>query len=351
MKAAVLAEPRCLRVEEIPEPVVGPGEVLVDIAACGVCGSDLRYFDGENPWAKHTLGYEKPNPPNMVLGHEVAGTVGGQRVALLSFKGCGVCEQCRRGRVQLCARTAHLGHGAGWEGLDYNPGGMAERCTIWAEHAIPIPDHISFAEATFLDGLGVAVHAAQRARIFPGDIFAVLGGGPIGLCIMQVAQALGAGPAVVTDVYDTALECAQVLGAAAVVDVRGADMEALGAELRGRAGEAGFGAVFDSTGTLEGQLLGLSLLAPGGTMMLMAGAAPGLSLPTGCLAGERTLTTSSNNLYEEYFIGLRLLAEAKVRVVPMITHHFALNEVARAFEVATNKHETGAIKVVITNEG
>ena len=172
MKAAVLVEPRCLRVQEIPEPVVGPGEALVQIAACGVCGSDLRYFEGENPWAKHTLGYEKPNPPNMVLGHEVAGTVDGRRVALLSFRGCGMCEQCRRGRVQLCAHTAHLGHGAGWEGLDFNPGGMAERCAIWAEHAIPIPDHISFAEATFLDGLGVAVHAARRASIFPGDAFA-----------------------------------------------------------------------------------------------------------------------------------------------------------------------------------
>jgi threonine dehydrogenase-like Zn-dependent dehydrogenase len=83
MKAAVLVEPRCLRVQSIPEPIIEPGEALVQIAACGVCGSDLRYFEGENPWAKHTLGYEKPNPPNMVLGHEVAGTVEGRRVALL----------------------------------------------------------------------------------------------------------------------------------------------------------------------------------------------------------------------------------------------------------------------------
>ena len=347
MKAAVLVEPRCLRVQSIPEPVVGPGEALVEIAACGVCGSDLRYFEGENPWAKHTLGYEKPNPPNMVLGHEVAGTVAGQRVALLSFRGCGRCEQCRRGRVQLCAHTAHLGHGAGWEGLDFNPGGMAERCAIWEEHAIPIPDHISLAEGTFLDGLGVAVHAARRASIFPGDAFAVLGGGPIGLSIMQVAQALGAGPGVVTDVYDAALECARELGAAGAVDARDADAGSLAAELRGHAGEPNFGAVFESTGTLEGQLLGLSLLAPGGTMMLMAGAAPGLTLTPGCLAGERTLTTCSNNLYEEYFIGLRLLAEGRVRVAPMITHRFPLDDVARAFEVATQKHETGAIKVVI----
>ena len=230
--------------------------------------------------------------------------------------------------------------------LEFNPGGMAERCAIWEEHAIPIPDHISFAEGTFLDGLGVAAHAAHRASIFPGDAFAVLGGGPIGLSIMQVAQALGAGPAVVTDVYDAALECARELGAAGAVDARGGDAEALGAELRSHAG-GGFGAVFESTGTLEGQLLGLSLLAPGGTMMLMAGAAPGLMLTPGCLAGERTLTTCSNNLYEEYFIGLRLLAEGRVRVAPMITHRFPLDDVERAFEVATQKHETGAVKVVI----
>jgi threonine dehydrogenase-like Zn-dependent dehydrogenase len=351
MKAAVLAAPRHLQVREVPEPQAGPGEVIVAVRACGICGSDLRYFAGENPWAKHTLGYEKPNPPDMILGHEIAGVVTGpsgeKAVALLSFKGCGTCEECRRGRVNLCARTAHLGHGAGWEGREVNPGGMAERCPIWAEHAIPIPGHVSFEEATFLDGLGVAVHATRRANLFPGDAFAVLGAGPIGLSIMQTAQAFGAGPAFVTDVYRAALDCATELGAGAAFDAQKVDAGDIAQAIRERTAGRGVAAVFESTGTQAGQELGLSVLAPGGVMVLMAGATPGFRLPEGSLAGERTLTTCSNNLYEDYFVGLQLLASGKVRVKPMITHRFGLDDVEEAFATATDKHESGAIKVII----
>lgn len=347
MKAAVLRGPQDLAVLDIPIPQTGPGERLVKVAACGICGSDLRYYEGENPWAKHTLGYEKPNPPNMVLGHEVAGYIDGKLVSMLAFRGCGKCTECRRGQVQLCANTAHLGHGAGWEGLAYNPGGMAQWCPIWEEHLYPLPEGVSAAEGTFLDGLGVAVHAVRRAAMFPGSEFLILGAGPIGLSLLGAAKALGAGRAWVVDVYQVALDCARELGAEEVCAVDGAHYADLAQAIKAQTGGRGVDSVFETTGNLAAQEFGLSVLARGGCLTLMAGAAPGLALSEASLAGERRITTSSNNLYEEYQIGLELLGMGKVRVGPMITHRIPLEEAPRAFELARDKWNTGALKVVL----
>ena len=347
MTAAVLRGPRDLAVMTIPAPRPRPGEVSVEVLACGICGSDLRYYEGENPWAKHTLGHEKPNPPNMVLGHEVVGRHEGRAVAALAFKGCGECLACRRGQENLCADTAHLGHGAGWGDVEFNPGGMAELCPVWREHLYALPPGVSAAEGTFLDGLAVAVHAVRRAALFPGASLLILGAGPIGLCIMQAARALGAGPCRVADIYAVALECAAEVGADETRQVDGGGMQALAAELAPAAGRRGLDAVFETTGDPAAQEAALQMLAPGGCLVLMAGVAPALRLPDGALAGERRLTTASNHMYEDFQVALEMLGSGRVRVGPMITHTFPLAEAARAFEVARDKPRHGAIKVII----
>lgn len=349
MKAVVLRGPHDLQVREIRVPSPGAGEVLLRVGACGICGSDLRYFHGENPWAKHTLGYEPPNPPDMVLGHEVAGTVtdihGQRRVGVLSFRTCGQCRYCLTGRANLCPDTAHLGHGAGWEGQ--NSGGMAEYCPVWADHVFDLPDSVSLEEATFLDGLGVAVHAVKRAGIVPDQPVLVQGAGPIGLSIAQVAVAQGARPVVVTDIYDVALRCAGELGLGPCLNVADADNETVTAELGTAGGECGFLAVFDTTGSLDAQAQALAVLDRGGTLVAMAGVAEGLALAQGSLAGERRLMTASNNFPEDFATGLELLASGQVRVKPMITHVYSFSDAQEAFATALAKHETGAIKVVL----
>ncbi len=351
MLAAVLRGPGHLAVERVPIPEPAAGEVLCEVAACGICGSDLRYLVGENPWAKHTLGVETPNPPDMVLGHEVSGVVAldghRARAGLLAFRTCGRCRECLRGANQLCRHTAHLGHGAGWEGRGLNPGGMAEFVPIWREAVHELPDHIGFDEATFLDGLGVAVHAVNRCGIRAGDRVAVLGSGPIGLLIMQVALADGAAAAVVSDVYDAALDCARELGADTALDGRELAPRALADEVLGWSEGRGVEAAFDSTGDLALQQAALAALAPGGTLMLMAGAAEGLRLGLREMAGERVVTTSSNNLPGDFARGLELLASGRVLVGPMVTHVFDLVDAAKAFQVAAGKHDTGAIKVIL----
>lgn len=351
MLAAVLEAPGQLRVRRVPVPTAGPGEVICRVRACGICGSDLRYLAGENPWAKHTLGYEKPNPPDMILGHEVSGVVepdeGPVRAGLLAFRTCGKCPECRRGDSQLCVHTEHLGHGAGWEDREYNPGGMAEFMPVWRENVYELPESVSFDQATFLDGLGVAIHAVRRAGVGTGDRVAVLGEGPIGLLIAQAARVWGAESVVATDLYDAALACALEVGLNASIDGRNTAAGEVAGELAAAAGGDGLNVIFDSTGDLQMQQAALGALAPGGVLMLMAGASEGLRLDPASLAAERTVTTSSNNLPEDFARGLELLASGQIEVEPMITHRFPLTETVQAFEVAASKHETGAIKVIV----
>jgi 2-desacetyl-2-hydroxyethyl bacteriochlorophyllide A dehydrogenase len=277
----------------------------------------------------------------MVLGHEIGGygLVGGevQPVGCLAFRACGRCQACRTGNEQLCAATAHLGHGAGWEGQ--NPGGMAEYCPVWSEHLYALPPTVTTEDATFLDGLAVAVHAVSLAGLFPGDRVLLLGGGPIGLLIAQTARALAAAAPTVTDVYDMPLECARELGLADTVNLAQPEREVP---------PGAYGAVFDTTGDRGAQELGLQALRPGGTMILMAGAAEGLALTPSTLAGERRLMTCSNHRYEDFEIALRLLASGQVQVRPMVTHRFDLDDAAKAFAVAANKVETGALKVILS---
>lgn len=348
MRAVVLEGPGALEVQQVAVAAPGPGEELVQVAACGICGSDLRYLAGENPWAKHTLGYEKSNPPGMILGHELAGLVRrGQasvRVGCLSFRACGVCPACRRGCEQLCANTAHLGHGAGWAGR--NPGGMADYCPLWSSHLYPLPETVSLEEATFLDALAVAVHAVRSAGNLAGEAVGIIGGGPMGLLIAQVAQALGAGPVAVGDVYETPVACAGELGlphARCLGDSPGEEW----AQWVGALAPEGLAAVFDTTGQADMQAAGLSRLAPGGRLLLMAGVAAGLTLAGGCLAGERRVQTVSNHRYEDFGLALRLLAQRRVAVQAMITHRFPLEHAAEAFAVAADKQHSGALKVLL----
>ncbi len=354
MRAAVLCGPRCIEVRDLPEPELQPGEVLVHVKACGVCGSDLRYFRGENPWALHTLGEDRPNPAEMILGHEVAGEVdwgpprGRQRVAVLAFRVCESCRQCRQGKENLCAHTAHLGHGAGWQGRGYNPGGMAERMPAWADKLYPLPDHVSFEEAVLLDGLGVAVHAVHRGGVQWGDTVAVFGCGPIGLLILQTALASGASRVIAYDQHDAALDAARQLGATHVVDVRQLE-EASDAKRAAMAFSGGEGAdaLFDTTGALPAQQAALTMVARGGTVVFLAGPAEGLAVPRSFYAAERTLTSSCNNTYREFQMGLELLTQGRVQVAPLITHRYPLQEVHAAFATALDKPRTEALKVIV----
>ena len=354
MLAAVLERPGQLALLRIPTPAPADGQVVIRVEACGICGSDLRYLAGDNPWAKQTLGVAKPNPPNMVLGHEVAGTVVqavgaaaeprvGQRVVLLAYQACGTCVYCRRGLEHLCEHVTHHGHGAGWHGMEFNPGGMAELCLATSAHALPLPDAIGFDEATLLDGLAVALHAVDIARVEPADSVAVVGSGPVGLCLAQAARAVGAADVFAIDVAKGPLDAAGKLGFACIdasgVDPLAAVLDATDA--------IGVSVAFDTVGTATTRRQGLAMLRRGGRLVCLAGAEEPLGPDYPMLAGERAIMTSANNPYRDLTRAIELARTGRVRLAPLVTHRFPLDQVERAFETARDRERTGALKVVV----
>jgi 2-desacetyl-2-hydroxyethyl bacteriochlorophyllide A dehydrogenase len=353
LQALVLREKEDLAVLDIPQPVAGPGEVLVRVRACGICGSDLRYLHGDNPWAKQTLGVDAPNPPNMILGHEIAGEIAavgegvdrrriGERVTILAFKACGVCQYCRKGQVNLCGDTLHVGHGAGWGQREFYPGGNSTYIAVWSEMAYNLPESISFDEAVFLDGLGVAVRAVARAQLAPMEDAVVLGAGPIGLLILQVAKAYGARRVICTEVSEQAIAVARATGADEVIDARAEDIVAT---VLARTG--GVDAVFDTVGEPETLEQGMKMLTRGGRLVLLATKSPTISFDAHLISGERTITTTANSPYPDFQLSIDLMAAGKINVKPMITHRFPLAQGVEAFKVAMDRERTGAIKVII----
>lgn len=357
MRAAVLEAPGRLVVREIPEwPLEAYGDsdmVLVEVGACGLCGSDFRYFAGENPWAQHTLGRHVPNPPNIVLGHEFAGTVVkvlsernahllGKRVAPVCSKVCGACVECRAGRAHLCPQTVHLGHGQGWGNQAFFPGAYAPSVPCWGASCYEISDRLPMPEAAMMDILAVCVHVARVGHVRIGGTTLSIGAGPAGNGCAQAALAMGAARAAVYERNAAALEVARAQGLDAV-DARGSGADAL------RQGfPNGFDTVFDTVGTPETLELGLSLLAKAGTLVNLAvHAGQELNLDLMRLGSERRLTTSCNFETADYATALAWLESGRFRVREWLTP-VALDDLPGIFEsVASDPEGKAAFKWVV----
>jgi len=351
----VLESPECYKLREIPQPITPTGMATLQVGACGVCGSDVRYYHGENPWALHTLGREMPNPPNIILGHEFAGRITevagddpaelkGKRVATVCFRVCGHCPNCRKGRPNLCRNTIHMGHGAGWGEMEYYPGAMAEFCPVWGDQCYELPDHLNVEDAAMLDVLTVGMHAARVGEIQPGMTVVSLGAGPVGVSILQCAKALGATRLIATDTYAVALKIAEECGVDLPIDVnRDNPVEVI------KENTAGLGAdvVFDTVGSLETADQALSVLGDAGTLVILAVHSLDVKLNWLQLGAERRIRTSCNFLPEEFPMTLELLAKGSINVKPWFTHRFPLSEVEKAMQTAVNKKKNGAYKVVV----
>ncbi len=355
MMAGVLKGPLDIRVEKIPVFSISPGQILIEIKACGICGSDIRYFHGENPWALHTLGVERPNPPNIVIGHEYAGKVVrvasdrdkpllNKNVAVVCFRTCGRCDDCKRGNDQLCKTTQHIGHGAGWGTMDYYPGAMANFCIGWGDLAFPVPDDFPMEEAAMMDVIAVGVHAARQGGVRPGADVTILGAGPIGSAIQQAAFALGARRVFISDIYDRALEIANACGATRTIH---SAKEPVVGIVREETGGRGADHVFDTVGTEKTFHDSLDLLAPAGTLVNMAVHGETLSFKGTAIGSERCVKTSCNFKVDDFKLGLEWLLQGKLTVKPWITHRVSLPDLPKSIRMLEEKEKHGAFKIVV----
>ena len=341
MKAMVLAEYKRLELVDVPQPSPGSGEVLIRVAACGICGSDVHGYDGSSG---------RRIPP-IVMGHEAAGVVAevgagvhswrpGDRVTFDSTVSCGECAFCRRGDVNLCERREVLGVSCG----EYRRAGAFAEYLIVPERILyALPDAMPFAEAAMLEAISVALHAVRMAGVQGGETALIVGAGMIGLLTLQAARIAGCSRVLVADIDATRLRMAEVLGADEVLQLSGAEMsrEVL------RRTAAGVDVALEAVGREETVMAAIESVAKGGTVVLIGNISPRVSIPLQTVVSRQLRLQGTAASSGEYPQAIELVASGKIKVKPLISAVAPLEEGPRWFE-RLYANEPNLMKIVLT---
>ena len=338
MRVAMYYNNSDVRLEEMPVPEIGPGELLLKVEASGLCGSDVMEW------------YRIQRAP-MVLGHEVSGEVvqvgagveqykEGDRLVVTHHVPCNACHWCLSGRHTDCD-TLHT--------TSFDPGGFAEYLRIPQINVnrgvFPIPVHVGYDEASITEPLACVYRGQRRANLQPGQNVLVLGSGLAGLIHINLARALGAGRIIATDMVDYRLDAARKLGA----DVTFSAMEDVPARLR----EANNGRLADlvivCTGALPALRQALESVERGGTVLFFAPTAPGVSLPVPIndvfFRNDVTLTTTYAGAPADLATAMDMIASGRVQVGEMISHRLGLAEAGLGFKLTADAGDS--LKVII----
>jgi L-iditol 2-dehydrogenase len=333
MRAAVLHDWNDIRIEQRPVPAPGPGEVLIKIESCSICGGDVKIV---------TRGMIKQPPMGtFIIGHEYAGTIVelgeavdefvlGDRVTVEVHKGCGRCRNCIDGKYTACLNYGNLAKGHRANGFTTN-GGFAEYAVNHVNTISKIPDNISFDEATIITTAGTALFGIEHTGGFvAGDSVAVVGPGAIGLMAVQCAKALGAGKVILTGTRDERLNLGKKLGADVVINLNKED------PLAGVKRETG------------GYGADLVLLTAGNSASL-----PQAHFEDTVSADLGICVQNSNNLYPVRGEGkrcvhraLELMRMGKIQAKDLLPHSYPLDQIQEAFRVFMAR-EGGAIRIVL----
>jgi 2-desacetyl-2-hydroxyethyl bacteriochlorophyllide A dehydrogenase len=325
MRAILKSGPgRGVELAECPSPkLVGAQDVMLEVSACGICGSDVQCYLGEE---RHLAGMPLP----VILGHEVAGTilevggdvvdfVPGDRVVVESLAPCGGCEFCRLGMFNHCERGTRLGHTV--------DGGMAPLVAVPGSALFRIPDSLRFDHAAVLKPLGVALRAFERAPLQPGETVAVIGPGTVGLLAGMIARASGAAAIAIIGLERDRgrLELAASLGLTPVID------DPLDA-VRELTGGRGSHLTIDASGGTGTLGLSVELTRPGGSIVLLGISGEERVSPAAAIMKELSIHGSLTRQPGTWQRAIALLAAGVIDVEPLITHRIALEEVEAAFE-------------------
>ena len=338
MRVAMYYNNNDVRIEEMPVPEIGPGELLLKIEASSICGSDVMEW------------YRIQRAP-AVLGHEVAGTVAqvgpdvsqfgeGDRLVVTHHVPCNACRYCLSGSHTVCdtLRTTN-----------YDPGGFCEYVRLPAINvdrgAISIPDGVPFHEASVAEPLACVYRGQRRANLQPGQSVLVLGSGLAGMLHINLARALGAGRIVSTDLSDFRLEAARRLGADVTLRADHFTPERLREVNDGRLADL----VIVATGARQAILQALEAVDRDGTVLFYAPTEPGVEIPVSIndvfFRNGATLTTTYAAAPGDLTIALDLIASGRVQIGDMISHRLPLEETALGFKLTAGA--TDSLKVVI----
>lgn len=340
MLASVLHGREDIRYEEVVKPEPGPGQVLIDVRATGVCGSDIPRVlsDGAHFYP-------------MVLGHEFAGVVAqagadvdgwqvGDRVAVAPLVPCLKCDECMQGRYSGCPNYSFIG--------SREFGALAQYVAVPATNLVRLADNLSFEQGAFVEPSTVAAHGLRVGGYRPGGHVAILGGGTIGAFAAQWARILGAKSVTVIDIDKERLGLATEIGADNVIDSATEDVQLRAADITGG---KGFNHVFETAGQNATQALAMELVAKSGAITLIGNSHRDLTFPSATfeLLNRKEVTlTASWMSYSAPFPGpewtdtVHYMSTGQLRGAPELLHgRFGLDEVANAFQLFK---EPGAVK-------
>ena len=340
MKSIVAHAAKDLRIEDHPMPAPGNGQVLVKMAAGGICGSDLHYY---NHGGFGTIRLKEP----MTLGHEVAGhieTLGagvtgfapGDLVAVSPSRPCGTCAYCQEGSQNHCLNMRFYGSAMPFPHIQ---GAFSEY--VVAEVAqCAIANGLTAGEAAMAEPLSVVLHAAQQAGDLFGKRVLVTGCGPIGLLAVLVARQAGALEIVATDVADFTLSKARAVGADKTINVA---QEAEGLDMF-TADKGHFDVLFECSGVASALAAAVPALRPKATVMQL-GLGGDMTLPMQAMTAKELRLKGSFRFHAEFFKAVAMMQNGRLDVKPLITHAIPVAQAIEAFEMASDRSQ--AIKVNI----
>ncbi len=338
MRVAMWYNNRDVRLEEMPIPQIGPGELLVRVEACGICGSDVMEW------------YRIDRAP-LVLGHEIGGQVvavgegvehykEGERVTAAHHVPCNTCHYCLSGHHTACDTLRRT---------NFAPGGLAQYIRLPAINVdrgvFLLPDEVSYEEATFVEPLACVLRGQRLAHMQPGQSVLIIGSGIAGLLHVQLARTLGAGKMIATDINDYRLEAARRFGADNTIRAE----EDLPARLRQVNQDRLADLVIVCTGAASAIAQSLKSVERGGTILFFAPTNPGVTIPISInelfFRNDITLTTSYAGSPADYQTALELIRAGTIPVRQMITHRLSLTEAGLGFQLVAAAQNS--IKVII----
>ncbi len=337
MKCVALKGKREFEIKEMEEPVSNNGEVIIKVTRCGICGSDLHYF-------------ESGEPKGLVMGHEYCGIVEnpgsredlkvGDRVTALPISPCGHCSACLKGNPQYCLET--WTHATGLS-LDY-PGALAPKMKIRPDMVIKVPDNISDDEVAMVEPTAVGLHAIHLADIKVGDKVLVIGGGIIGLVCAMFAKKEGASLVVVSETNEERGKKAVSLGVAdSWVDAK--DENAM-KEMMAKVGE-GFDITIDACGNSPAVSSALTMARVGGEVVLVGVSLTPITIPTVIgVMHELTIKGAIAYTKEEFKTCIDLIANKQIDVKKFLSEIVTLDDVQASYEKLTSG-TSDVIKILV----
>ena len=327
-RSAVLNAAASLEVLERPVPEPGRHQVLVQVQAVGICGSDVHYYEHGR------IGPYVVDHP-MVIGHEAAGfivAIGdgvrnrsvGESVALEPGVPCRQCDQCLAGRYNLCPDVVFFA-------TPPVDGAISQLVAIDANFAHPVPDGLSHEQAAMAEPVSVGVWAARKAGISPGDRVLVTGAGPIGLLAAQVARAFGGVDVTVTDVSEFRLAVTRQLGLTAHRATDPLQQE--------------YDVLLECSGVQPALTAGMRAIARAGRVVLVGMGADTVSIDVPLVQGREITLTGTFRYANTYPLALRLIAAGLVKVDEVITHRFAIDQTEAALTIG--RRDPNALKAIV----